>query len=202
MPIVYRNVPSEVEEAVRNGVKLLASKCTINTPLFKSAIAKNAVAPVPEQAFPVYYLGLSDIAKNLDINASIQTGWRYTLKQNDVILAHAQTVIDPNGKNVFSAINEGPMIEGTTKAIAATENLSEMNAGNFEVRLLFIPALHVITLWLVDENGKNDFTVPIEPTPASLTPNKLLPLNDFLTIIQREAKTTLEAYSGKEKLVS
>ncbi len=121
------------------------------------------------------------------------------LKKNDVTLAHAETIIDPNGKNLFAAIREGPIVEGTAKAITTTEGQNEIKVGNFEVRLLFIPALHIIALCLADEKEKADFVVPNEPTQAPLTPNKLIPLNEFLVILQREAKSALESYRGKER---
>ncbi len=179
MPIVYRNVPVEAIEAVKNGVELMPSKRAFHTSRLYSAFTERAAAPVPEQALPVYHLGLSDIAKSPDIKISTQTGWRYTLKQNNEVLAHAETIIDPNGKNLFAGTNGGPLVNGTAKAIEAVEDQSEIKQGNFEVRLLFIPALYVSALWLADKEGKADFAMPIEPTPALLTPNKLIPLKEF-----------------------
>jgi hypothetical protein len=75
------------------------------------------LSPFTEQAFPVYNLGLSDIAENPDIKAAIQTGWRFKIKQNDELLAHAETIIDPDGKNLFAGTNEGPLVSGADKAI-------------------------------------------------------------------------------------
>lgn len=172
MPIIYRKALPEVDKVARTGVE--------------RAFAAQHI----KQALPVYHLGLSDIAESPDIKKSVQTGWHYMLKQNDVTVAHAETVIDPNGKNLFAAISEGPIVEGTAKAITATEGQNKIKVGNFEVRLLFIPALHIISLWLADEKGKADFVVPIEPTPAFLTPNELIPLNEFLITLQREQNLT------------
>lgn len=201
MPIVYRRVPAEAIEAVRTGVELMASKRAFHTPRLSSAVTKKAVVPAPEQAFPIYHLGLSDIAGSPDIKASVQTGWRYMLKQDDEVLAHAETIIDPNGKHLFAGTNEGPLIEGTTKAIKAVEGQKEIKKGNFEVRLLFIPALYVTALWLTDKEGKFDFAVPIEPTLSPLTPNKLIPLKEFLVILQDKAKSAIESYRDNETLV-
>jgi hypothetical protein len=117
---------------------------------------------------------LSDLVKDRKEKELSQTGWLYTLKHNNEIIAHAETVIDQNGKNLF--------------------------AGTNEVRLLFIPALHISALWLVDKEGKADLAIPVEPNPSSLTPNKLMPLEDLLAFLQEQAKSKLEAYHGDEKL--
>jgi hypothetical protein len=200
MPIVYRYVPAEAVEAVSSGVELMISKRAFHTPRLSRAVTKKAIVPFSEQALPVYHLGLSDIVGDSDIKSSVQTGWRYILKQDDEVLAHAETIIDPNGKHLFAGTNEGPLIEGTTKAIKAVEGQKEIIKGNFEVRLLFIPAIYVAALWLTDKEGKVDFAVPIEPTPAPLTPNKLITLKELLSIVQDKAKSALASYQDKEAL--
>jgi hypothetical protein len=200
MPLVYRNEPDEAAEAVRNGLEQMASKGAFSTPRLRSAFAEKAVAPATEKALPVYNLGLSDLVKDQNVKASPQIGWRYTLKQNNEIIAHAETVVDHNGRNLFAGTNEGPLVEGTTKAIKAAEKKSEIKMGNYEVRLLFIPALYVTALWLVDKEGKADLAMPIEPAPAFLTPNKLMPLEDLLAVVQEKAKSKLESYHGDDTL--
>ena len=143
---------------------------------------------------------LSDLVKDRKEKELSQTGWRYTLIHNNEIIAHAETVIDQNGKNLFAGTNEGPLVEGTAKAIKVAEKQSEIKKGNYEVRLLFIPALHLSALWLVDKEGKSDLAMPVEPTPPPLIPNKLMPLGDLLAFLQEQAKSKLEAYHGDEKL--
>jgi len=201
MSIVFRDVPVDVGSTVRTGVALMASKRAFHTPRLSSTIKEKAVSPFTEQAFPVYNLGLSDIAENPDIKAAIQTGWRFNIKHNDELLAHAETIIDPDGKNLFAGTNEGPLVGGADKAIKVAEGQREIINGNYEVRLLFIPALKVTVLWLADKEDKVDYAVPIEPTPAYLTPNKIISLNDLLMILQGKAKSAFEAYRGKKGLV-
>jgi hypothetical protein len=200
MPINYRNAPPDAIEVLKTELEQMTSKRAFGTPRLHNAITKKAEVPLLEHALPVYQLGLYDIAKNQDIKAAIQTGWRYPLKLNNEIIAHAETIIDPSGKNLFSSINEGPVVEGTTKAIKTVEKQNEIMNGNFEVRLLFIPALNIAALWLVDKEGKADFALPIiEPVPESLTLNKRTPLKDFLTVVHEKAKS-LEPQLVKEAI--
>jgi hypothetical protein len=200
MPLVYRNESDEAADAVRKGLEQMASKKAFSTTRLRNAVAEKAAAPSTEQALPVYNMGLSDLVKDRKERELSQTGWRYTLIHNNEIIAHAETVIDQNGKNLFAGTNEGPLVEGTAKAIKVAEKQSEIKKGNYEVRLLFIPALHISALWLVDKEGKADLAIPVEPTPSSLTPNKLMPLGDLLAFMQEQAKSKLEAYHGDEKL--
>lgn len=201
MPLVYRNEPDEAAKAVRNGLEQMASKGAFSTPRLRSAVAEKAAAPSTEKALPVYNLGLSDLVEEQKKEkAPPQIGWRYTLKQNNEVIAHAETVIDKNGKNLFAGTNEGPLVEGTAKAINAAEKQSKIKKGNYEVRLLFIPALYVTALWLVDKTDKADLVMPIEPAPTFLTPNKLMPLEDLLAVLQEKAKSKLESYHDDDTL--
>jgi hypothetical protein len=194
MPIVYKKEPDKVAEVLKAGLEHMASKNAFTTPQLHSIINEKAPVPLPEQALPVYYLGLLEIVEKKDIQVSIHTGWHYTLKRNDKIIAHAETVINPKGRHVFLGTSEGPFIEGPSAAIKVAEEQDEIKLGNFEARLLLIPALHITALWLVDTEDKSDFVVPIEPTPSFLRPNMLIPLKDFCVILYNEAKAALAFY--------
>lgn len=200
MPIVYRNEPAEAAEAMREGLDKMTLNRAFSTPRLRTAMATKAEAPVPAQALPVYTLGLSDLAEGRDASAAVHTGWRYAVKQDDEIVAHGETIIDPAGKHHFAATNEGPLVQGTTRAIEAAEAQDEIKRGDFEVRFLFVPALYVAALWLVDRSGKSDFVMPVEPAPPPLVPNKLMPFNDLLALLQEKAKSYSAAQREDPKL--
>jgi hypothetical protein len=200
MPIVYRKEPDKVAEVLKAGLEHMTSKSAFTSPQLRSIISEKAPVPMPEQALPVYYLGLLDIVKNKDLQASIHSGWKYILKKNDKTIAHAETVIDPKGRHVFSGTSEGPFIEGLSTAIKVAEEHDEIKVGNFEARLLLIPALHITSLWLVDTEDKSDFVVPIERTPSFLRPNMLIPLKDFCGILYNEAKAALALYQEEDTM--
>jgi hypothetical protein len=120
----------------------------------RQAVIEKAGEPVPERTLPVYHLGLSDPAEGKDASAAVHTGWRHMIKQNNEIVAHGETIIDTKGIHHFAAINEGPLVKGTSKGIATAEKEDAIKKGNFEVRILLVPALHVAALWLVDRDGK------------------------------------------------
>jgi len=200
MPIVYQKEPAEAAEAMKEGLNNMTSMRAFSTPRLRRVSTGEAEAPVLGQALPVYNLGLSDLAEEKNASAAIHTGWRYALKQGDEIVAHGETIIDPAGKHHFAATNEGPLVEGTTKAIEAAEAQNEIRRGEFEVRFLQVPALYVAALWLVNKSGGPDYAVPVEPAPAPLVPNKLLPFNDLLTLLQEKAKSHSAAQRDEDKV--
>jgi hypothetical protein len=200
MPIIYQKEPKEATEAIRTGLQLMSTNRAFSTPRLRRALAEEAEAPEPAQALPVYNLGLSDIGKSRDIGAAVHTGWRYAIRQNKEIVANGETIIDPQGRHHFAATNEGPLVEGTTRAIEAAEAEGVVKKGKYEVRFLQVPALYVTALWLVDKSGKADLAIPVEPTPPPLVANKLMPFADLLAILQEKAKSISAAEMEDEAL--
>jgi hypothetical protein len=188
MPIIYRNEPAEATEAMKSGLEKMVSKRAFSTPRLRKAIIETAEAPVPAQAVPVYTLGLADLVKGKDVSAAANTGWRYAVKQNNEIVAHGETIIDPQGRHHFAATSEGLLVEGTTKALDLAEAQDIIRKGKYEVRFFQVPALYVAALWLVDKTGKSDMALPIAPTPPPLVPNRLIPFSDLLAFLQEKAR--------------
>jgi hypothetical protein len=192
IPLIFKKVPEKADEAMRAGLERRTSMNAYITPLLRRAAIAKAKPPLPVQAIPLYSLGLSDISEKKDISEAKNTGWLYQLKQNDEIVANAETIIEPNGNHLFSAINEGPFVIGIVKGIKAAEEQSQLKTQDFEVRILIIPALYVASLWFVGKNKKTNYIMPIEPTQAPFTLYVLIPLNEFLNVVQEKAKSVLK----------
>jgi len=84
--------------------------------------------------------------------------------------------------------------------IQAANSNDEIKKGQYEVRLLMIPAIYVASLWLVDAAGKRDLAVPLEPTAPPLVANKVIPLNELMTIAQKLAKASLSSQQPDQAL--
>ena len=126
--------------------------------------AMAAAATGPEIAAPhaVYTFGLSDIAKG-KLSAAKRVGWRYLVMQQDAAVAAAQVNQGAGGTASFSHLNSGPFVAGTKEALEFTESLPDVQRDNYEVRLLSIPALYQMAIWL---HGKTkDLLVPV-PSPT------------------------------------
>lgn len=186
MSLIFKSEPSKVAEVVRNGLGRMASLRAFTTPRLAKIIAgfpkdRALTPPIPFQAMPVYHLGLEDLAEGRDLSAAIQTGWRYLLKHENEVVASADAILDADKNPVFAQVNEGPLINGTVSAIQVANN----EKGEYEIRFLMVPALHMAALWLVDTTGRSNVAIPISPAPPYLMPDKPIPVRELLVVLQR-----------------
>lgn len=193
MSLRFKSEPREVAEVIRGGLERMASKQAFSTPSLSRIFSKvPARLPVPFKALPVYNLGLNDLAKGHDLRAAVQTGWRYLLKHSDKVVASVDAVVGPNQHPVFAQINEGPLVSGLISAINVAIAKDDFKRGEYEVRILMVPALYTAALWLVDVIRDRDMAIPISPTPPSLIPNKPIPANELLSVLRKAAKLALK----------
>ncbi len=76
-------------------------------------------------------------------------------------LALARTIVSPDGTHQFASLNYGPFVPGTVEAIRAAE---QMTIPDSDVRVLEVPALYLVALWLA--HGNESTLVPIAPGAA------------------------------------
>lgn len=137
----------------------------------------------------VYAMGLDAVIAG-DLKAARRTGWRYLVVQGDRAVAAA--VVDaPEGKSrmQFSHVNSGPFVEETVNAVSQAEGLEAVARGDYEVRLLNIPALYVMALWLHGE--RDDLLLPMPPTNENLDAKKVYTPSDLLKRLKRAAQARL-----------
>jgi hypothetical protein len=115
---------------------------------------------------PVYTAGLDDLAAGKLLDAARPDGWRYLLVRGDEAVATATVgVPDAGGAPGISHITQGPFVEATLEALHRAEALDEVRGGDFELRLLDVPALYLRALWL---HGPRDILLPLPPAPEPL----------------------------------
>ena len=71
------------------------------------------------------------------------TGWRFLIRGGDRAVAAAETMLTPDGW-AFSHFFEGPYIASTERALRQAEALTQP----YQPRLLSVPGLYMLTLWL------------------------------------------------------
>ncbi|MCW4049620.1 MAG: hypothetical protein NWE89_07770 [Candidatus Bathyarchaeota archaeon] len=185
MPLKYKKEPSKVKEIVTNQLGKMASKKAFRTPvLAKIQLTGGVPQTTPDQAVPVYHLGLDDLKQNGDISSAEQRSWRYLVKHDDEVVATADAVIGGDGEPVFSHVNEGPLVTGIISALNVADSIGELEDGDYEVRLLMVPALYVAALWFVDSTGGQDYAMPIEPTSGPLNVNELITIQQLMEKLQ------------------
>lgn len=193
MPLIFKKEPEEVKDIVESQINRMNMKMAFSTPRLAGLVAEAPAEPIPSKPLPVYHLGLEDLADKAEIEASIQTGWQYMVKHEDEVLASAETVLDQDKNPVFAQVSEGPLVEGTVQAIDYAEEQEKIKDGEYEVRILMVPALYVALLWLVDKKNKADLAIPIAPTTTPLEPNNVMTMKEVMEILQKSAKDLLKS---------
>lgn len=75
----------------------------------------------------------------------------------------------------------------TDKAVKALRKLPKLEAKGFELRLLRIPALYLMALWL--HAPDTDLLVPLEPSPVGKV-GKTMPAEEFFSDLTELARST------------
>ncbi|MGH3927490.1 MAG: triple tyrosine motif-containing protein, partial [Pseudonocardiaceae bacterium] len=88
----------------------------------------------------------------------------------------------------MEGVDAGWIDNGTQPEIGYTR----LAAGDYEVRLLRIPALYFVALWLKDEKGRDDILIPLDPAPAPFEPGRSYRPDEVLAELAASARTRLE----------
>ena len=123
----------------------------------------------PELPLPVHVL---DRITPEGTAAARLTGWRFLIRCGDRAVAAAETRLTPDGW-AFSHFFEGPYIASTERALRQAEVMQQP----YQPRLLSVPELYMLTLWLhgdptadgaTGHPAPTDLLVPLAPhRPAS-----------------------------------
>ncbi|MEU9030070.1 hypothetical protein AB0D46_21620 [Streptomyces sp. NPDC048383] len=114
------------------------------------------------------------------------TAWRFLIRSGDRFVAAADTRLTADGWT-FSHFFEGPYVTATERALRQAESLGT----GYQPRLLSVPELYMLTLWLHGAVGADaaaglpaaaDLLVPLAPAPPGIaafrphTVSELLPV--------------------------
>src|SRR5262249_9211123 len=108
---------------------------------------------------------------------------RYFIEADGQTLGLAETVSDATGHEAFGQINYGPFVHGTAEALRSAALTTDTDV---EVRLLHIPALYLIALWLHRE-GQPATLVPAAPTPPGVDANRSYESDMLLRLLAAQA---------------
>lgn len=178
--------PPQGLNIVRDAVGSLINQ---ETPAFQALRDTNRENVTVAAPHPVYVMGLIDVAEGTHLSNARLVGWRYLVLNDERSLAAVEVNTDNAEQQVqFSSINQGRFVESTLEAIAFAEGLDEVREEDFELRLLEIPALYVVSLWL---QGNRAILIPLAPSPPDLIPNARYSEEAFLEILKRPAQERL-----------
>jgi hypothetical protein len=114
-------------------------------------------------------------------------GWRFLIRGGERPVAAADTVLTPDGWT-FSHFFEGPYLASTERAVRQAESM----ATRYQPRLLSVPDLYMLTLWLHGDTGADpatgapapaDLLVPLAPAPPGIAPHLPYRVADLLPVL-------------------
>jgi hypothetical protein len=146
----------------------------------------------------VYTVGLETLTGSTTIEGTAwATGWRFLVEEATEPVAAAE-VQDRTGAAVPAELTEGPFVRSTAEGLRAAETLAPVQESTFELRLLRVPAVHLVSLWL-HATDRDDLFVPLEPAPASFEAGRSYPEAEFMELATSLARQTLELQREAER---
>ena len=181
MPLHLPDPPHGVHDKVRSKLHAFADASKFSTQALRSARKDQLDVSTPHQ---VFIMGLDDISSGAGLDRAQPVGWRYLIEEAGRLIASAETTPAPDGTQEVSQFTEGPFVAATDKAVKAIRKLPKLEAAGYELRLLRIPALYVMALWL--NSPENDLLIPLEPSPIGKE-GKAMPAAEFLSDLAERA---------------
>jgi hypothetical protein len=135
----------------------------------------------------VYALGRDALLDGTGQDAVDQTGWRYLLMSSGSTIGTIEVGGDIDENPVIASVSDRDVAIAFEIAIRLAEEHSEVEAGDYEARLLRVPAVYAELLWLHDRSEYRDLVVPVLSVPG-LEINTFYPIDVALDILREEAK--------------
>jgi hypothetical protein len=152
----------------------------------------------PPAIQPVFTAGLDALVANdgdVEQVAEAPESWRYASE-----LGGAVEVVSEGDGETAHVTSEGDdrFTEGIRQALSAAQDDPRVNSGDYEARLLRVPALKLIAVWLHGDNV-DDLFVPVAATAVGATPSRVYDASDFQSRLVDAAAQTLGQYEGAER---
>lgn len=193
MSIKPSSPPSEALNSLQNGLGQIRTMPGAAPARGFAAALSDGHEPHWDEGLPhqAYNLGLDAINSGQGLAAAQPVGWRFLLGQPSQDPTVAAEVSHASGQHEFAGLNRGPFVAQTLSAMKKAELDSEVRDGDFEPRLLRVPALYVVALWLKERTTGKDILIPLDPAPPSLTPGRHYTANEFMAELNAlSARTT------------
>ncbi|MEU3949942.1 hypothetical protein [Streptomyces sp. NPDC029526] len=176
------HVPPAPAPALRSVLTALSSPTAVRDARTPSLLG--APRPLtPEQPLPVHVLdGITTGG-----SATRLAGWRFLVRSGEHAVAAADTVLTADGWT-FSRFFEGPYVTSTELALRQAEAMTEA----YQPRLLSVPELYMLTLWLHGDRtadgaagrpAATDLLVPLAPAPPGIAAHRPHRVADLLPVL-------------------
>jgi hypothetical protein len=178
------HVPPAPAPALRTVLTALGSPTAVREA--RTPSLRNAQGPAtPDLPLPVHVLDRIDPAGAAP--ATRLAGWRFLIRCGERAVAAAETRLTPDGW-AFSHFFEGPYVTATERALRQAETITQ----SYQARLLSVPELYMLTLWLHGDctadgtEGRpaaTDLLVPLAPAPPGIAAHRPHRVAELLPVL-------------------
>jgi hypothetical protein len=193
-------VPIETPEAPRPSIEALqailpalvgSAGIRQSAPNFAASIlASPRSLSSPGLSYPVYALGLADVASGAGVGKAKLSAWRHEFTSGAEVVA---AEVSAGRRPQFSGLNVNSRFRSVEHELRSVAEAGGDFAGrSYEPRLLQISALGVRALWLKSKSRSHaDIVIPLAPTRRELTANRHYSLAEFIAALKSAAETLL-----------
>ncbi|HEX5928717.1 MAG TPA: hypothetical protein VFY48_04910 [Solirubrobacterales bacterium] len=174
-------------QAITAEVANLATRPAQYERLLGGAPPENLTIAAPH---PVYSLGLDALVEGSGLERAEQVGQRCLIMNDENAVATAEIVDEAGGSGVTTT--RGPFTHSTVTTIDEVEGWQKVEEGDYEMRLLRIPALYLMSLWAHSADGETDLFSPLEPAPQGLDPKQSYSWEELAEVLRPLAKKQLD----------
>jgi hypothetical protein len=200
VPIETPEAPRPSIEALQAVLPALVGSAGIrqSAPNFAaSLLASPRSLSSPGLSYPVYALGLSDIASGAGLSKAKLSAWRHEFTSGEEVVA---AEVSAGRRPQFAGLNVNSRFRSVQQELqSATHAGRDFADRSYEPRLLQISALGVRALWLKSKSRSHaDIVIPLAPTRRELTAYRHYSPAEFVAALKSAAETLLrEEAPGK-----
>jgi len=155
-----------------------------------AAMRRRTGVLAPAHPLPVHLLDPASAAAEpaelvTALTAAPRTGWRFLIRDEEEIVAAADTRETPEGHS-FSHFAEGPYPLATLRALNQAKQHTAGSPTVFLPRLLSVPGHYMTALWLhpvLDRAQSADVLIPLAPAPLGVTAHLPHDADELLSLL-------------------
>jgi hypothetical protein len=110
-------------------------------------------------ALQKFSIALSDIGTSDYLSKAHPSGWQYLISDSGLPIATADLNSDPSGGAKAGAITSGELPDRVQEATALADSLYKNTPEVYEARILEIPGLYFVALWLHADTDDKFFPI-------------------------------------------
>jgi hypothetical protein len=168
------------------GVQQVVATALYHANTKKMASAAGGAPPAavsPSMPHVVYTLGLSDLAGGSHLTAAVPSGTGILLTDGNSVVGSIRMSATVGAPPTFQGLShEGPLVQGIADAVHTAESAQAGKSATYEIRVLQIPALCLLALWL--HGVADNLFVPISPAPKPLLASQVYNEAQFFQPLQ------------------